>query len=73
VSPQRIVGDLLNAEISEKQLRSIKCQLTIAKLPLTENQPKKRRAAQFQAWGASLRLPLVAQSSPISSRRLRPQ
>jgi Transposase domain (DUF772) len=29
--PQRIVGDLLNAEISEKQARSIKYQLTIAK------------------------------------------
>ena len=32
--PQRIVGDLLNAEISEKQARSIKYQITIAKLPL---------------------------------------
>ena len=32
--PQRFVGDLLNAEISEKQARSIKYQLTIAKLPL---------------------------------------
>src|SRR3972149_5163809 len=34
--PQRIVGDLLNAEISEKQARSIKYQLTIAKLPLAK-------------------------------------
>jgi DNA replication protein DnaC len=32
--PQRIIGDLLTAEISEKQARSIKYQLTIAKLPL---------------------------------------
>ena len=32
--PQRIIGDLLNAEISKKQARSIKYQLTIAKLPL---------------------------------------
>ena len=32
--PQRFVGDLLRAEISEKQARSIKYQLTIAKLPL---------------------------------------
>jgi hypothetical protein len=31
--PQRIVGDLLNAEISEKQARSIKYQLTIAVTP----------------------------------------
>src|SRR5690242_5223866 len=35
--PQRIVGDLLNAEISEKQTRSIKYQLTIAKLPLAKD------------------------------------
>ena len=32
--PQRFVGDLLKAEISEKQARSIKYQLTVAKLPL---------------------------------------
>jgi DNA replication protein DnaC len=31
--PQHIVGDLLTAEISEKQARSIKYQITIAKLP----------------------------------------
>ena len=35
--PQRIVGDLLRAEISEKQARSIKYQLTIAKLPLAKD------------------------------------
>ena len=35
--PQRIVGDLLNAEISEKHARSIKYQLTIAKLPLAKD------------------------------------
>lgn len=34
--PQQIIGDLLNAEISEKQARSIKYQLTIAKLPLAK-------------------------------------
>src|SRR3984885_15418804 len=32
--PQQLVGDLLKAEISEKQARSIRYQLTIAKLPL---------------------------------------
>jgi DNA replication protein DnaC len=31
--PQRFVGDLLKAEISEKQARSIKYQLTVAKMP----------------------------------------
>jgi DNA replication protein DnaC len=35
--PPRIVGDLLNAEIAEKQARSIKYQLTIAKLPLAKD------------------------------------
>ena len=35
--PQRIVGDLLNAEISEKQARSIKYQITLAKLPLAKD------------------------------------
>ena len=37
--PQRVVGDLLKAEISEKQARSIKYQLTIAKLPLAKDLP----------------------------------
>ena len=35
--PQRIVGDLLTAEIAEKQARSIKYQITIAKLPLAKD------------------------------------
>ena len=35
--PQRFVGDLLRAEISEKQARSIKYQLTTAKLPLAKD------------------------------------
>ena len=35
--PQRIVGDLLTAEITEKQARSIKYQITIAKLPLARD------------------------------------
>jgi len=35
--PQRVVGDLLTAEISEKQARSIKYQITIANLPLAKD------------------------------------
>ena len=35
--PPRIVGDLLQAEIAEKQARSIKYQMTIAKLPLAKD------------------------------------
>ena len=36
LEPQRVVGDLLTAELSEKQARSIKYQITIAKLPLAK-------------------------------------
>ena len=35
--PQRLVGELLRAEISEKQARSIRYQKTIAKLPLAKD------------------------------------
>jgi DNA replication protein DnaC len=35
--PPRIVGDLLTAEINEKTARSIKYQMTIAKLPLAKD------------------------------------
>ena len=34
--PQRFVGDLLTAEISEKQVRSIKYQIAIARLPMAK-------------------------------------
>jgi DNA replication protein DnaC len=35
--PQRVVAGLLSAEINEKQARSIKYQITIAKLPLAKD------------------------------------
>jgi DNA replication protein DnaC len=55
--PPRIVGDLLSAEIAEKQARSIKYQLTIAKLPLAKDiddfdftgTPVRRRSAIWRA------------------------
>ena len=53
--PQRIVGDLLNAEISEKQARSIKYQLTIAKLPLAKD------LTDFQFEGTPINQTLVNQ------------
>ncbi|HUE44839.1 MAG TPA: IS21-like element helper ATPase IstB [Aestuariivirgaceae bacterium] len=37
--PPRVIGDLLKAEIAEKQARSIKYQLTSAKLPLAKDLP----------------------------------
>src|SRR6184192_4164804 len=51
--PQRIVGDLLNAEINEMQARSIKYQLTIAKLPLAKD------IADFQFDGTPINQTLV--------------
>jgi DNA replication protein DnaC len=36
-APPRIVGDLLKAEIAEKLARSVKYQMTIAKLPLAKD------------------------------------
>ena len=36
-APARVVGDLLKAEIAEKQARSITYQLTLAKLPLAKD------------------------------------
>ena len=35
--PQRVIGDFLAAEIAEKQARSIKYQIAIAKLPLAKD------------------------------------
>lgn len=61
--PQRIVGDLLNTEINEKQARSIKYQLTIAKLPLA----KDLDDFQFEALPSTKRssmTSLAAASSP---------
>jgi DNA replication protein DnaC len=51
--PPRIVGDLLKAEIAEKQARSIKYQLTIAKLPLAKD------IADFQFDGTPINDSLV--------------
>ena len=49
----RIVGDLLKAEIAEKQARSIKYRLTIAKLPLA------RELADFEFAGTPINEALV--------------
>jgi IstB-like ATP binding protein len=64
--PQRIISDLLTAEISEKQARSIKYQLTIAKLPLAKD------LDDFQFGGTPINETLVnelaaADSSPNSA------
>jgi DNA replication protein DnaC len=52
-SVQRIVGDLLQAEIAEKQARSIKYQMTIARLPLA------KELADFDFTGTPINEPLV--------------
>jgi len=51
--PPRIVGDLLSAEIAEKKARSIKYQLTIAKLPLAKD------LDEFDFAGTPINEPLV--------------
>jgi DNA replication protein DnaC len=51
--PPRIVGDLLSAEIAEKQARSIKYQLAIAKLPLAKD------IAEFDFTGTPINEALV--------------
>ena len=52
--PSRIVGDLLKAEIAEKHARSIKYQMTIAKLPLAKDieRLRVRRHADQRRAGA---------------------
>src|SRR3546814_19796341 len=50
----RVVGDLLKAELDEKQARSIKYQLTVAKLPLA------KKLADFDFTGLPINEELVA-------------
>jgi DNA replication protein DnaC len=50
---QRIIGELLKAEIAEKHARSIKYQLTIAKLPLA------KELAEFEFAGTPINEGLV--------------
>jgi hypothetical protein len=64
--PQRIVGDLLAAEIAEKQARSIKYQMTTARLPLAKD------LGDFTFGGTPINATLVhdlagADSSPTSA------
>jgi IstB-like ATP binding protein len=69
--PQRIFGDLLTAEINEKQARSIKYQLSIAKLPLAKD------LDDFQFDGTPINETLVRdladhdRASPSSTIRLK--
>lgn len=50
---QRVVGDLLQAEIADKHARSIKYQMTIAKLPLA------KEVAEFEFAGTPINEALV--------------
>ncbi len=59
--PQQIVGDLLQAEISEKHARSIRYQMTIAKLPLAKD------LAEFAFAGRRLTRVWCATSAAASS------
>ena len=57
--PQQVVGDLLQAEISEKQARSIRYQMTIAKLPLAKD------IAEFDFSGTPINEILVRDLAPV--------
>ena len=59
-APQRIVGDLLSAEIAEKQARSIKYQMTIARLPLAKD------LGDFAFDGTPINATLVDDVDPIA-------
>ena len=64
---QKIVADLLKAEIDEKQARSIKYQMTIAKLPLAKDlrefefagSPVNETLVRALATDAALTLPVL--------------
>ncbi|QEW19415.1 DNA replication protein [Marinibacterium anthonyi] len=51
--PQRVIGDLLQAEIGEKRARSIKYQMTVAKLQLA------KKIDEFQFEGTPINETLV--------------
>ena len=65
--PQRFVGDLLKAEISEKQARSIKYQLTVAKLPLAKDVDDFALQGHADQRGSRARSRRPAASSPSSA------
>ena len=54
--PQRIVGDLLTAEITEKQARSIRYQISIAKLRsprMSRTSPSTTRRSTRRIWSVN--------------------
>ena len=67
--PPRVVGDLLKAEIAEKQARSIKYQLTIAKLPLAKDLDGLRLRRHADQRGAGPRSRRRRLPRPAAQRR----
>ena len=59
--PQRVLGDLLKAEVAEKRARSIKYQLTIAKLPLAKD------LTDFVFEGTPVNEAMVNELPPVTS------
>jgi len=66
--PQRIVGDLLNAEINEKQARSIKYQLTIANCRL----PRTLRTSSSKAHPLTRRWSMISPAAASSPSNVTP-
>ena len=64
--PQRVVSDLLTAELSEKQARSIKYQIAIARLPMAKEIDEFASTARPSTRRSSATSPAAA-SSPSSA------
>jgi hypothetical protein len=67
--PHRIIGDLLAAELSEKQARSMKYRLTVARLPFA------KEIDEFAFTDTPVNETLVRElaASPTAPRRPRPR
>ncbi len=67
--PQRVVSDLLTAELSEKQARSIKYQIAIARLPMPRRSTSSSSTARRSTRPSSATSPaaLSSRSSVTSS------
>ena len=67
--PPRIVGDLLQSEIAEKQARSIRYQMTIAKLPLAKDVEAKTIARGTPGFSGADLANLVNEAALLAARR----
>ncbi len=65
---QRIIGELLKAEIADKRARSIKYQMSVAKLPLAKQLTDFRRAHPRQDRSTSRFSSAISRFQPCADR-----